>query len=210
MADEQWLYPYFTVPPASEQARLFEERITGMVGAPAFHLAGARMGQRRSMQRRNAAVYFGSLLVYEGEESRCFDEEDFAQCVLADLGYAFAGPVRIDYACTEERTYFLRAGRPCHVPTAYSAYGPETLRFVERYIDAFLATDCRGMLLGRAIMHAGKDVLFEGEHRLYEGFLGQGGLPFAASGADGQHVSDSESGLGVLSPDGDACSGPAS
>ena len=197
MINELCLYPHFIVPPQCKQARLFMERAEDE--NEAFYRT-FELTTSEGVQCISPAVYFGSLLIYEKGEVARFDENNLERCVAADLGYAFAPVLRIDYACTDERVFFLRAGEPKKTPDIYSAYSPQTIEYVEEYVDDFLFfTNYRTLLMNRGIMTYGEDLLFEGEERYYAGYLGNAGLPLKMKKATGSRLYEIDGGFMVVS-----------
>ena len=197
MINELRLHPHFIVPPQCEQARLFMERTENE--GEAF-LRTFKLVTDEGAQYISPAVYFGSLLVYEKGEAVSFDEGDLGRRVAADLGFAYAPVLRIDYACTDERAYFLRAGEPKGKPNAYSVYGPETNEFVEDYIEEYLLfTTLWSALMERGTLAFDDNLLFEGEERYYEGYLGDEGLPLEVKKSTDSHLYEIDGGFMVIS-----------
>lgn len=164
--NEVFNWPPFTVRPDAPQVELCLRRFGGALDAPGW---GYR--DERGAVRFSAAVYFGTLILQPGEPSVR------EQRLRSDLDLPEDAPVRIDYACTADRTMLLRIGIPESTPLPYPALAQETIDGAEALINEFLARDFRTVILSRCCQRADDEVLFEGEGEIAEGFLGIDGLP---------------------------------
>lgn len=167
-------WPPFAVPPDAPQLALYLERTGGSLDAAGWACAGAD-----GTDYLSAAVYFGALAL---RPSGATERERHLREVLVlppDV------TVRLDYACTAERTLLLRFGIPGQAPCPFAAAADEALAKAEGFIDDFLARDFRSILLCRSTEPVGEDLLFAGETEFYEGFLGREGLPLAVTDRNG-------------------------
>lgn len=169
--------PYFAVPPESPQMQLLLDRTGGTAGANGWVLEhgdgktatdGEDDGARFSI-----AIYFGTLMM------RADGASEREQAVRRGLGFPPEATVRIDYACSHDAVWLLRAGKPGGEPEPFSAFDPEALAAAEAFIADFLSIDLRTVLLARCTEDPDEDMLFAGEQLIYEGFLGNGGMPVA-------------------------------
>lgn len=157
--------PYFAVPPEAPQVQLLLDRLP-QVGAPAWYGDGADGATLFSI-----AVYFGSLILHpDGASPR----ED---ALRGGLGFNPGTILRLDFACTAEATYLLRAGIPGHAPEPFTAFATDALAAAEAGIATFLDTSLRTVLLHRSVQDSEASFLFPDEEVIYEGFLGDEGLP---------------------------------
>lgn len=168
--NEVFNWPPFTVPPDAPQVDLCLRRFGGVLDAPGWGCC-----DECGAVRLSAAVYFGTLVLQPGESSAR------ELRLRRDLDLPDDVPVRIDYACTADRTMLLRIGIPGGAPLPYPALAQETLDGAEALIDAFLARDFRTVILSRCCQRADGEALFEGESEIAEGFLGIDGLPLPAA-----------------------------
>lgn len=159
--------PYFVVPPECAQVQLLFDRVGNRVSAAAWTGEDPSTGELSF----SVAVYFGTLVLHPDNPSVT------EMAVRRALGFPADSTLRLDYACTADELYLLRAGQPGGDPFPFGAFAPEALAEAEGLIGAFLALDFRSILLGRRIEDIDVDYLFAGEDLFYEGFLGNDGLP---------------------------------
>lgn len=157
--------PYFAVPPEAPQVQLLLQRIP-QAGAAGWYANGADGTVYFSI-----AIYFGSLIMHPEDASERERE------VRRLLGFAPDSTLRLDYACSRKTTCLLRAGEPGTDPAPFSAFSPEGLAAAESLIGDFLSLDLRTILLDRRVQDTETDDLFRDEEVIYEGFLGDEGLP---------------------------------
>ncbi len=167
-------WPPFAVPPDAPQLALYLKRTGGCLDAAGWACAGAD-----GTGYLSAAVYFGALALRPvGATER---ERHLREVLVLPPDVT----VRLDYACTAERTLLLRFGIPGQAPCPFAAAADEALAKAEGFIDDFLARDFRSILLCRSTEPVGEDLLFAGETEFYEGFLGREGLPLAVTDRNG-------------------------
>lgn len=187
--NEVFNWPHFSVPPEAPQVDLCLQRLDGCLDAP-----GWRYRDQQDEVRFSIAVYFGTLILYPSDPAQC-------GCRMRQfLALPQDRPLRLDYACTADRTLLLRAGAPGTKALPFSKFEDATLKEAEECIGAFLAQDFRAILLNRCCQTIDDDLLFEGETEFYEGFLGIDGLPLAVVENDGEPAAPLtvvEGGLGL-------------
>lgn len=159
--------PYFVVPPDCPQVQLLFDRAGNHVAASGWQAKDEEAGAVRF----SLAVYFGTLVMHPEQAG---DDEGRLR---AALGFPEDCLLRLDYACTADALYLLRAGQPGSEPATFADLGEDAVAAGERFIGAFLALDFRSVLLGRRIEDMDVDYLFAGEEMFYEGFLGEEGVP---------------------------------
>lgn len=159
--------PYFAVPPEAPQVQLLLDRLP-QVGASAWYADEADGTTLFSI-----AVYFGSLILHPDDAT---PRED---ALRTALGFDPGTTLRLDFACTAEATYLLRAGIPGHAPAPFTAFATDALAAAETAVAAFLDTSLRTILLHRSLQDSEARFLFPDEEVIYEGFLGDEGLPLS-------------------------------
>ena len=159
--------PYFVVPPECPQVQLLLDRVGNHLGARGWKAEDGAAGTVRF----SLAVYFGTLIMHPEHPSA---DEKAVRCAL---GFPEDCTLRIDYACSAEGLYLLRAGEPGGEPVPFSVLAAEGVEAAEELIGAFLDQSFRSVLLGRRMEDIDADYLFAGEELFYEGFLGEKGLP---------------------------------
>lgn len=157
--------PYFAVPPEAPQVQLLLDRVP-RPGASGWHCDGPNNTVRFSI-----AIYFGSLIMHP-------DNASGREIELRRLfGFPVASTVRLDFACSHDALWLLRIGEPHSDPVAAIDLAPDAVQAAERFIADFLHLDLRTVLLERRMQDTEIDNLFRGEEVIYEGFLGNEGLP---------------------------------
>lgn len=164
--------PYFVVPPDAPQVQLLLDRI------PLAEAPGWYSDQLDGTRYFSIAVYFGTLIVHpDGATPR--------EVALREaLGFPPTCTLRLDYACSRNALYLLRAGEPGTEPRPFRDFTADGCASAEAFIDDFLSTDLRSILLGRRVQDIETDFFFAEENCVYVGFLGDCGMPLQLERTD--------------------------
>ena len=175
--------PYFAVPPDDPRIGLLFAQVDGPVQTSGF-VYESDDGRLFVSPR----IYFGTILSFgvgpgDAVTSPAEDgelgarEAEARRAVLGSAADSAAADVRIDFAWLDGRTVVLRAGAPGARPRPFSEFGRDGLASLRDYVEEFMESPYADVVMSRAVMDAEDDILFEGEERFLEGFIGQNLLP---------------------------------
>lgn len=165
--------PYFVVPPDAPQVQLLLDRI------PLAEAPGWYSDQPDGTRYFSIAVYFGTLIMHP--EAAAPREVALREA----LGFPADSTLRLDYACSCNALYLLRAGEPGSEPRPFCDLPDRGRTEAEAFVDDFLSLDLRSILLGRRVQDIETDFFFAGEDLVYVGFLGDHGMPLKLERTNG-------------------------
>ncbi len=163
--------PYFIVPPEDPRVGLLFEQVKSPAPTGGF-LYEARDGRAFA----SLGIYFGTILIY-GDDAEAGVGSDARDAVLGACDGDDGETARIDFAWIDGNAFVLRAGVPGGRPVPYSELGEKALAALLDYVAGFMGRSYADVLMVREIVEAGDDILFEGEVRFYEGFIGRDLMP---------------------------------